>query len=451
MIPRAVRVGVLGTRTAVNALSANGSRRVATPQSFPHVRRVCATAGACARDSKDLPEDGACVMDATPASGPRHRKLGTGPELREFVTAAGASGGLPCSAATFVPVRTHSSVAHAKVADGADDGSQVKSKMPRAAKGRESARSAANKVVRTPVEDLPPSSHIDTVHTYSWTQENEYDPLGTQDAYKKFCDPAFYAWSRLPPTEAYTIPPVAYYHEKFFGIEKNRLFARAWVAVGVSDQVREWGDTFITNVAGQPLFVARSKDGEVGCRVCVWGGGAVPRSSACPRITLRAVPCVVPTACSGADVLQRVPPPRCQARAQGRQVWRHLVPLPPLGVRGRRAAAGDPALQGRREAEERADPGPRRCWDGARCGSASRGHRGVQHGAGEELQQESECHGPSSTRLPHRFRAALSLHVGVATWPPRLVHHATLTTSVCRDRTTACMRFAPSADTASCT
>lgn len=272
MIPRAVRVGVLGTRTAVNALSANGSRRVATPQSFPHVRRVCATAGACARDSKDLPEDGACVMDATPASGPRHRKLGTGPELREFVAAAGASGGLPCSAATFVPVRAHSSVAHAKVADGADDGSQVKSKMPRAAKGRESARSAANKVVRTPVEDLPPSSHIDTVHTYSWTQENEYDPLGTQDAYKKFCDPAFYAWSRLPPTEAYTIPPVAYYHEKYFGIEKNRLFARAWVAVGVSDQVREWGDTFITNVAGQPLFVTRSKDGEVGCRVCRGGG-----------------------------------------------------------------------------------------------------------------------------------------------------------------------------------
>ena len=72
-----------------------------------------------------------------------------------------------------------------------------------------------------------------------------------------------YAATRRPVELAQTLTPEAYTSDAFFAVERERVFATSWVAVGCSDQVRESGDVLVTEVAGRSIFVVRNKDGRL--------------------------------------------------------------------------------------------------------------------------------------------------------------------------------------------
>jgi choline monooxygenase len=72
-----------------------------------------------------------------------------------------------------------------------------------------------------------------------------------------------YAATRRPVSLAETLIPEAYTSEAFFAIERERVFASSWVAVGCSAQLREPGDVLVAEVAGRSIFVVRKKDGSL--------------------------------------------------------------------------------------------------------------------------------------------------------------------------------------------
>jgi choline monooxygenase len=74
---------------------------------------------------------------------------------------------------------------------------------------------------------------------------------------------ATYAGTRAPVWAATTLIPDAYTSEEFFAIERERVFAASWVAVGCTEQVREPGDAIVTDVAGRSVIVVRGRDGQL--------------------------------------------------------------------------------------------------------------------------------------------------------------------------------------------
>jgi choline monooxygenase len=59
-----------------------------------------------------------------------------------------------------------------------------------------------------------------------------------------------YAATRRPVSLAETLLPAAYTSDAFFAIERERVFASSWVAVGCSAQLRQPGDVLVAEVAG---------------------------------------------------------------------------------------------------------------------------------------------------------------------------------------------------------
>jgi choline monooxygenase len=72
-----------------------------------------------------------------------------------------------------------------------------------------------------------------------------------------------YAATRRPVELAQTLTPEAYTSDAFFVVERERVFATSWVAVGCAAQVRELGDVLVTEVAGRSIFVVRNRDGQL--------------------------------------------------------------------------------------------------------------------------------------------------------------------------------------------
>jgi choline monooxygenase len=107
-----------------------------------------------------------------------------------------------------------------------------------------------------------------------------------------FTDPQTYAATRLPVNEASTLIPDAYTSEEFHALERELIFARAWVPVAVVDEVAEPGDFVVVEVAGRSLIVCRDQDGGLrahhnvcrhrGARVCAESHGHVKRFFQCP-------------------------------------------------------------------------------------------------------------------------------------------------------------------------
>jgi choline monooxygenase len=60
-----------------------------------------------------------------------------------------------------------------------------------------------------------------------------------------------------------TLIPDAYTSAAFFGLERERVFASSWVAIGTADQVEQTGQVILAEVAGRPIFVTRSRDGQL--------------------------------------------------------------------------------------------------------------------------------------------------------------------------------------------
>ncbi len=62
---------------------------------------------------------------------------------------------------------------------------------------------------------------------------------------------------------AWTLPSHLYTDGGVFGAEKEKIFARTWQVVGHSDQVKNAGDYFTTELVGEPLLVVRGADGKL--------------------------------------------------------------------------------------------------------------------------------------------------------------------------------------------
>jgi phenylpropionate dioxygenase-like ring-hydroxylating dioxygenase large terminal subunit len=60
---------------------------------------------------------------------------------------------------------------------------------------------------------------------------------------------------------AETLPPACYTDADFYEFEKEALFDHEWLCVGRVDQVKEPGDFFTTQIVGEPIVVARARDG----------------------------------------------------------------------------------------------------------------------------------------------------------------------------------------------
>ncbi len=66
-----------------------------------------------------------------------------------------------------------------------------------------------------------------------------------------------------PLEEAFTIPAPWYLDARMEEMERERVFAHNWIAVGRADQVAAAGQFFTMELAGEPLVVVRGEDGEL--------------------------------------------------------------------------------------------------------------------------------------------------------------------------------------------
>ena len=74
-----------------------------------------------------------------------------------------------------------------------------------------------------------------------------------------FTDPATYAATRLPVSEATTLVPEAYYDEGFFALEQQRIWESGWVCVGYHCQVPEPGDILKVGCGTESILIVHDK------------------------------------------------------------------------------------------------------------------------------------------------------------------------------------------------
>lgn len=95
---------------------------------------------------------------------------------------------------------------------------------------------------------------------------------------------------RRPTGEALGLPGRAYFDAGFYEVERQRVFAAGWMAVGFASDIPNPGDVLPVSVAGWELVLVRARDGSVGCfhNVCrhrgmkVVGHACNARTLSCP-------------------------------------------------------------------------------------------------------------------------------------------------------------------------
>ncbi|AHE53411.1 aromatic ring-hydroxylating oxygenase subunit alpha [Sphingomonas sanxanigenens] len=63
--------------------------------------------------------------------------------------------------------------------------------------------------------------------------------------------------------EADTLPPACYTDEEFFRFEREAIFYREWLCVGREEWAEKPGDFFTATHAGEPVIVARDRNGQL--------------------------------------------------------------------------------------------------------------------------------------------------------------------------------------------
>ena len=121
---------------------------------------------------------------------------------------------------------------------------------------------------------------------------NHVDGKAAASGPQAFTREETYAATRRPVSLAATLVPDAYTSEEFFALERDRVFASSWVAVGCSARLREPGDVLVTEVAGRSIFVVRKQGGALrafynvcrhrGTRLLASGECRVNRFIRCP-------------------------------------------------------------------------------------------------------------------------------------------------------------------------
>lgn len=99
---------------------------------------------------------------------------------------------------------------------------------------------------------------MSTDRTDPYTQLNAR-PIPTDD----YTTEATYAHTRAPVDRAVTLIPDAYTRQDFFDIEREKVFATSWVAVGTTGQVEKPGQFIVAEVAGRSIIVTRNRHGEL--------------------------------------------------------------------------------------------------------------------------------------------------------------------------------------------
>lgn len=66
-----------------------------------------------------------------------------------------------------------------------------------------------------------------------------------------------------PLEEAWTIPAPWYFDPRIAALERASVFSSTWQAVGRADEVRDPGQFFTVELAGEPLVVVRGDDGQL--------------------------------------------------------------------------------------------------------------------------------------------------------------------------------------------
>jgi choline monooxygenase len=79
----------------------------------------------------------------------------------------------------------------------------------------------------------------------------------------RFTDETTYRATRLPVELASTLIPDAYTSPEFFVLERERVFATGWVAVGFAADVDRPGACVVVEVAGRSVVVTRDRRGEL--------------------------------------------------------------------------------------------------------------------------------------------------------------------------------------------
>ncbi len=89
-----------------------------------------------------------------------------------------------------------------------------------------------------------------------------------------------------PLEEAWTIPAPWYFDERIAELERASVFSASWQIVGRLDQLRENGQFFTADLAGEPLVVVRGEDGQLRAfyNVCRHHAAAVvPEAQGCAK------------------------------------------------------------------------------------------------------------------------------------------------------------------------
>src|SRR5260370_40839350 len=63
--------------------------------------------------------------------------------------------------------------------------------------------------------------------------------------------------------QAWTIPSPWYFDAGIHELEQMGVFAKTWQVVGRADQVRDRGNFFTADLAGEPIVVGRGDDGQL--------------------------------------------------------------------------------------------------------------------------------------------------------------------------------------------
>jgi choline monooxygenase len=79
----------------------------------------------------------------------------------------------------------------------------------------------------------------------------------------RFTEEDTYRHTRLPVELASTLLPDAYTSPEFFALERERVFAASWVAVGLVGDVDRPGRCLVVDVAGRSVIVTRNRHGEL--------------------------------------------------------------------------------------------------------------------------------------------------------------------------------------------
>ena len=96
-------------------------------------------------------------------------------------------------------------------------------------------------------------------------------PLTAQPDPIPILSPEDLARVRAPLARSSTLPPAAYTDARVFDVEVDTVFGRDWVCVARQEQLSDAGDYVCVDLPGQPIVVARGRDGGLRAfsRICL--------------------------------------------------------------------------------------------------------------------------------------------------------------------------------------